>query len=63
MDSSRGSQAPFFTVYEDHERTDKYGYYCGNCETLVTSMDSMGRMECTACGNQRKPTRWDSAYL
>jgi len=26
-------------------------------------MDAMGRMECGTCGNQRRPTRWDSAYL
>lgn len=59
----RGSRGPFHTVYSDGDREDRYGYYCGNCGTLVTAMDSMGRMECDECGNLRKPTRWDAAYL
>jgi ribosomal protein S18 acetylase RimI-like enzyme len=63
LDSSRGSEGPFYVVYTDSDREERYAYYCGNCESLVTSMDSMGRMECTECGNQRKPTRWDAAYM
>lgn len=62
-DGDRGSMAPFFVVYTDPDRETKWGYYCGNCDSPVTSMDSMGRMECAACGNHRKPTRWDAAYL
>jgi hypothetical protein len=26
-------------------------------------MDSMERLECNDCGNQKKPVRWDAAYL
>ncbi|WP_268105905.1 DUF5816 domain-containing protein, partial [Natronomonas gomsonensis] len=37
--------------------------YCGNCDTLITSMDTMGRLSCEECGNQLKPTRWDAAYM
>ena len=62
-DSDRGSKAEFLVVYGTEERTDRWGFFCSNCETLVTSMDTMGRMECDTCGNQRRPTRWDSAYL
>lgn len=62
-DSDRGSISEFQIVYASPERNDRWGYYCSNCESLVTSMDAMGRMECDTCGNQRRPTRWDSAYL
>ncbi|MGM0604193.1 MAG: GNAT family N-acetyltransferase [Halobacteriota archaeon] len=61
--SDRGSKGPFFTVYLSASRDDRYGQFCGNCESLSTAMDSMGRIQCTDCGNTRKPTRWDAAYL
>lgn len=62
-DTDRGSHGRFAAVYRDAERERRYGYRCLNCEAVVTTMDSMGRMECGACGNVRKPTRWDAAYL
>lgn len=62
-DSERGSKGAFYTVYSEEDRENKYGYYCGSCQSLVTSMDSMGRLECDSCGNQLKPTRWDAAYM
>ena len=62
-DSDRGSKAAFLVVYSDRDHGDRWGYFCSNCESLVTSMDAMGRMECSTCGNQRRPTRWDAAYL
>ena len=62
-DSDRGSKGPFYVVWMDRDREEAYGYFCGNCESLVTSMDSMGGMECASCGNHRKPTRWDAAYM
>jgi ribosomal protein S18 acetylase RimI-like enzyme len=62
-DSERGSDGAFYTVYTDEDRQNRYGYYCGSCENLVTSMDSMGRLQCENCGNQLKPTRWDAAYM
>lgn len=63
FDEEIGSEAPFNTVYTDPARTDRYGYYCTNCEALATTMDSMGRMRCPACGNTRKPVRWDASYM
>jgi ribosomal protein S18 acetylase RimI-like enzyme len=59
----RGSIAPFHVVYSDETGDDRYGYFCGNCNTLANAMDSMGRIECDNCGNVRKPLRWDAAYL
>lgn len=62
-ESEGGSQAPFHIVYSDPNRDTRYGYYCDNCGQLANAMDAMGRIECEACGNRRKPTRWDAAYL
>lgn len=62
-DSERGSVAPFLVAYSDTERTERYGYYCSYCGSLDIAMDSMGRAECNECGNQRKATRWDAAYM
>jgi len=62
-DADRGSDGQFYTVYTDEVRENKYGYYCGACENLATSMDAMGRLECEECGNTLKPTRWDAAYM
>lgn len=59
----RGSEAPFYAAYSTTAREERYGFYCANCGSLDTSMDSMGRVECGECGNKRKATRWDSAYL
>lgn len=58
-----GSADAFHLVYTDEDDDDLYGYYCANCGTLANAMDAMGRIECDNCGNARKPTRWDSAYL
>jgi ribosomal protein S18 acetylase RimI-like enzyme len=62
-DSERGSKGPFYTVYTDEERENRYSYFCGSCDSLITSMDTMGRLSCEGCGNQLKPTRWDAAYM
>ncbi|MFB6163358.1 MAG: GNAT family N-acetyltransferase [Halococcoides sp.] len=62
-EAETGSIAPLFVVYRDEERKNRYGYYCGNCESLANAMDAMGRIECANCGNARKPTRWDAAYM
>ncbi len=61
--TERGSVAPFFVVYVNEEADDRFGYFCSNCSSLANAMDSMGRIECDSCGNVRKPTRWDAAYL
>lgn len=62
-DQERGSVAPFDVVYTSEDGEDLYGYWCSNCENLSNAMDPMGRIQCDACGNARKPTRWDSAYM
>lgn len=61
-ETDSGSIGDFYAVYSDRDLTDRYGYYCANCDSLATAMDSMGRVECS-CGNTRKPNRWDAAYL
>ncbi|WP_280537044.1 GNAT family N-acetyltransferase [Halopenitus sp. POP-27] len=62
-DSERGSTGPFFAAYRDPDHEDRYGYLCGNCEGLDVTVDTLDRLECADCGNRRKPTRWDAAYL
>jgi len=62
-EADSGSAGDFFVVYSDEDRTDRYGYCCGNCGELANAMDAMGRVECDNCGNTRKPTRWDAAYM
>lgn len=59
----RGAEAPFYRVYHEPDRDAAYGYCCANCESLDVTMGPMGELECTSCGNRRKPTQWDAAYL
>jgi ribosomal protein S18 acetylase RimI-like enzyme len=61
--TERGAVDAFHVVYTGEAGDDLYGYYCANCGSLANAMDAMGRIECDNCGNARKPTRWDSAYL
>jgi ribosomal protein S18 acetylase RimI-like enzyme len=62
-ESSRGSDAPFYVAFADEDGEDRYGYFCSNCESFDTAMDSMERIRCNDCGNQRKAARWDASYL
>jgi ribosomal protein S18 acetylase RimI-like enzyme len=62
-ESERGSDAPFYAAYSDEEGEELFGWFCSNCESFDTAMDSMERLECNDCGNQKKPTRWDASYL
>ncbi|QLG28616.1 GNAT family N-acetyltransferase [Halorarum halophilum] len=62
-EAERASKAPFYPSYSDSDRTTREGYFCGNCESFSPLVDSMGTVECPECGNRRKPTRWDAAYL
>ncbi|MXR51501.1 GNAT family N-acetyltransferase [Halovenus sp. WSH3] len=61
--TEQGSIAPFRVIYTEEDGEDIYGYWCTKCETQANAMDAMGRIQCDTCGNARKPTRWDSAYL
>ena len=61
--TEQGSIAPFQVVYTQEDGENIFGYWCSKCENLANAMDAMGRIQCDNCGNARKPTRWDSAYL
>jgi len=61
--TENGSIAPFHVVFNEEGSEEIYGYWCSKCDTLANAMDAMGRIQCDTCGNARKPTRWDSAYL
>ena len=58
----RGAEGPFYVVFADERGRDRWGYFCGNCESLDTAMDTMGRIQCNVCGNTRKPEEWDAAH-
>ncbi len=58
-----GNAGPFYPVYTDSEHEEPYGWFCGECDSFSVAMDAMERLECNDCGNSRKPSRWDSAYL
>lgn len=62
-ESFRASKEPFYAVYADHDRTERWGWFCGACESFNTAVDTMDRIECNECGNRRKAARWDAAYL
>lgn len=62
-DAERGSAGSMYAAYTDADLEARWGYFCGNCESLATAMDSMGRVECSDCGNARKPSRWDASYM
>jgi len=61
--AEQGSLSPFRVVYTDVKASSIYGYWCSKCGNLANAMDPMGRIQCDTCGNTRKPTRWDAAYL
>jgi hypothetical protein len=58
----RGSDGPFYAVYRSPDGSRRWGYQCGNCGSLNTAMDTMGRIVCNDCPNVRKPTEWDAAH-
>jgi hypothetical protein len=58
----RGSKGPFFVVYTDERAEQRWGYLCGNCETVDNAMDAMGRLKCNHCANIKKPDEWDAAH-
>ncbi|MFC4358807.1 GNAT family N-acetyltransferase [Halobium salinum] len=62
-EADRGDKGPLFVAYMDENREERYGYFCGHCESFDIAMDAMGRIECNDCENKRKPSRWDASYL
>lgn len=61
-DAERGSLGPFYAVYPTPEATARWGYYCSACGSVDNAMDTMGRLVCNDCPNQRKPEEWDAAH-
>lgn len=57
-----GKSGPFHVVYAS-DRTTRWGFFCSNCETIVTAVGSMGRVHCSGCGNRSSPEDWDAAQL
>jgi hypothetical protein len=58
----RGQKGPFFVVYTDDGATERWGFLCGNCDTLDNAVDSMGRIQCNQCSNRTKAEEWDAAH-
>lgn len=58
-----GSISPFFPAYEDDGHEKQYGYFCGGCRTVTTSVDQQERIVCPECGNHHRPDNWDGSYL
>jgi hypothetical protein len=61
-EGKKGSKGIFFVAYVDADGEERWGYFCGNCETADNAVDPMGRIECNVCGNVTKPEEWDSAH-
>lgn len=58
----RGQKGPFYVVYTDSDAQTRWGFYCGNCQTADSAVDSMGRVQCNECSNRTKAEEWDSAH-
>ena len=61
-DGDIGTKGTFYVVYLDTERERRWGFFCGNCETADTAVDSMGRVQCNVCSNRTKAEEWDAAH-
>lgn len=58
----RGSKDSFFVTYVTEDRARRWGFFCSNCETFDTAVDSMGRIVCNVCSNLHKAEEWDAAH-
>ncbi|WP_254545050.1 DUF5816 domain-containing protein [Halomarina pelagica] len=58
----RGSKGPFYVVYRTDDGERRWGFFCSNCETFDTAVDSMGRIQCNVCSNLHKAEEWDAAH-
>jgi len=61
-EGKRGEKGPFFTLYADESADNRWGYFCGNCETADNAVDTMGRIQCNVCSNRTKAEEWDAAH-
>jgi hypothetical protein len=59
---TRGQNGPFYVVYEDEDGTERWGFFCSNCETVDNAVDAMGRIQCNQCSNRTKAEEWDAAH-
>jgi hypothetical protein len=60
--TERGNKAPFQIVYADAEGERRWGFFCANCDSFDTAVDSMGRIQCNHCSNFHKAEEWDAAH-
>ena len=58
-----GVEAPMYPTFTDDDLAEEYGWFCSNCDSAETAMDSAGRIKCQQCENTRTATRWDGSYL
>jgi hypothetical protein len=61
-DRQRGSKAPFYAVYTDADGDDRWGFFCGHCDTTDNAVDAMGRVHCNECSNRTKAEEWDAVH-
>ncbi|MFC7134463.1 MULTISPECIES: DUF5816 domain-containing protein [Salinibaculum] len=61
-EGKRGAKGPFYVVYTGEDRDVRWGFYCGNCDTLDNAVDAMGRVQCNRCSNRSKAEEWDAAH-
>lgn len=61
-ETETGSKGPFRVTYADPTGTNRWGYFCTNCETFDNAMDAMGRIRCNRCANHKKADEWDAAH-
>ena len=61
-EGQRGLEAPFYVVYADSDGENRWGFQCGNCNSVDTAVDPMGRIQCNQCGNRTKAEEWDAAH-
>jgi len=61
-EGKRGQKGPFYIVYAEEDAGNRWGYFCGNCETADNAVDAMGRIQCNACSNRTKAEEWDAAH-
>ena len=61
-EGKRGTDGPFYVVYGDENATERWGFFCANCETFEVAVDAMGRIHCNECSNRTKAEEWDAAH-
>lgn len=60
--AERGEKGPFYVVYRSEDRETRWGFWCGNCDSLDVAVDTMGRIRCNVCGNLHRAEEWDAAH-